>query len=100
MWCTCSCASATPLDWQRLVERTGPHWPLLLAQVLIFFYVYPGYRGNVPDWVVNQLFERARANLLALDGAQFVHAAEGRLIVRRGQLGADAPHVDRRTLVL
>ena len=48
------------LDWDRLVQRSGQHWPLLLAQILTFFYIYPGYRGNVPERIVNQLFERAR----------------------------------------
>ena len=50
------------LDWQRLVQRTGEHWPLLLAQLLAFSYVYPGYRTNVPAWVYDQLLERARAD--------------------------------------
>lgn len=50
------------LDWQRLVQRTGEHWPLLLAQLLAFSYVYPGYRTNVPAWVYEQLLERARAD--------------------------------------
>ena len=49
------------LDWERLVHRTGEHWPLLLAQLLAFSYVYPGYRTNVPAWVYEQLLERARA---------------------------------------
>jgi hypothetical protein len=48
------------LDWDRLVQRSGPHWPLLLAQILTFFYIYPGYRGNVPERIVDQLFDRAR----------------------------------------
>ena len=48
------------LDWPRLVERTGENWPLLLAQVLTFYYVYPGYRANVPSWVFTMLLERAR----------------------------------------
>ena len=51
------------LDWERLVGRVGPHWPLLLAQIQIFSYVYPGYRSNVPDWVLEQLIERARADV-------------------------------------
>src|SRR5687768_12569191 len=50
------------LDWERLVQRTGEHWPLLLAQLLAFSYVYPGYRTNVPTWVYEQLLERARAD--------------------------------------
>jgi hypothetical protein len=50
------------MDWERLVARVGPHWPLLLAQLQIFNFVYPGYRTNVPAWVSEQLIERARAD--------------------------------------
>ena len=49
------------LDWERLVNRVGPHWPLLLAQLQTFSYVYPGYRTHVPAWVMEQLIEQARA---------------------------------------
>ena len=51
------------LDWERLVSRAGEHWPLLLAQLSTFSYVYPGYRSNVPAWVYEQLLDRARAEL-------------------------------------
>lgn len=47
------------LDWRRLVERTAENWPLLLAQLLTFNYIYPGYRSNVPAWVFEDLFARA-----------------------------------------
>jgi len=50
------------LDWTHLVARVGPHWPLLLAQLQMFGYVYPGYRSNVPGWVMELLLERARAD--------------------------------------
>jgi hypothetical protein len=49
------------LDWRRLVDRVGPHWPLLLSQCLMFNYVYPGYRANVPAWVMSELLRRARS---------------------------------------
>jgi hypothetical protein len=49
------------LDWPRLVDRVGPHWPLLLSQLLMFSYVYPGYRSNVPPWVPERLLDQARA---------------------------------------
>lgn len=49
------------LDWERLVNRAHEHWPLLLAQLLTFRYVYPAYRANVPEWVMEQLIERARS---------------------------------------
>ena len=51
------------LDWERLVRRVGENWPLLLSQVLMFSYVYPGYRSNIPSWVPEQLLERARAEV-------------------------------------
>ena len=50
------------LDWERLVGRVSEHWPLLLAQLLMFNYVYPGYRGNVPEWVMETLLARAQAD--------------------------------------
>jgi hypothetical protein len=48
------------LDWERLVARVGEHWPLLLSQILMFSYVYPGYRSNVPDWVPRRLLQQAQ----------------------------------------
>ena len=50
------------LDWERLVRRVAGDWPLLLAQLLMFNYVYPGYRTNVPPWVMDRLLERARTD--------------------------------------
>ena len=67
-------------DWARLVERVGPHWPLLLAQLVTFAYVYPGYRSNIPAWVYEQLLERARAELS--QDAEDVDFTRGPLISR------------------
>ena len=51
------------LDWERLVKRVGENWPLLLSQILMFNFVYPGYRTNVPSWVTEQLLDRARSEV-------------------------------------
>ncbi|HET7620077.1 MAG TPA: hypothetical protein VFK20_16335, partial [Vicinamibacterales bacterium] len=51
------------LDWERLMARVGMNWPLLLAQLQTFTYVYPGYRTNVPTWVMETLLDRARAEV-------------------------------------
>jgi hypothetical protein len=48
------------LDWRRLVDRVGQNWPLLLSQVLMFAYVYPGYKSNIPGWVPEHLLGLAR----------------------------------------
>jgi hypothetical protein len=49
------------LDWRRLIDRVGDYWRLLLAQVLLFDFAYPGRRREVPDWVRAELFDRAQA---------------------------------------
>lgn len=51
------------LDWDRLVRRAGPHWPLLLAQLHLFHYVYPGFRSRVPRPVLESLLDRARKEI-------------------------------------
>ncbi len=51
------------LDWRRLVDRVGQNWPLLLSQILMFSYVYPGYRSNIPAWVPRHLLELASAQV-------------------------------------
>jgi hypothetical protein len=68
------------LDWQRLVGRVGEHWPLLLSQILMFSYVYPGYRTNVPSWVPETLLERARTQVGANE--ETVDLTRGPLISR------------------
>jgi hypothetical protein len=52
------------MDWDRLLARTGEHWPLLLSQVQMFRYVYPGYREQIPMRVVKELLERAERDAL------------------------------------
>jgi hypothetical protein len=47
------------MDWNRLLAKTGDDWPLLLSQVMMFRYVYPGYRDQVPQWVIRELLDRA-----------------------------------------
>lgn len=49
------------LDWRRLVDKTGEHWPLLLAQLQMFAYVYPAHTGRVPSWVMRDLLDRAES---------------------------------------
>jgi hypothetical protein len=60
------------MDWKRLLEKTGDDWPLLLSQVQMFRYVYPGYRDQVPGWVLEELLERAgkAARLPAAEGEE------------------------------
>jgi hypothetical protein len=47
------------LDWDRLLTKTGEHWPLLLSQLLIFSYVYPEADDRVPPRIMEELLRRA-----------------------------------------
>jgi hypothetical protein len=53
------------LDWDRLLERVGDHWRLLLAQLLFFDFCYPGRRPEVPTRVRETLLRRALGELKA-----------------------------------
>jgi hypothetical protein len=49
----------TTINWRRLIDKTGEHWALLLAHVLVFEYVYPELLVGVPGWVMDELLARA-----------------------------------------
>ena len=51
------------LDWNRLLERFGEHWRLLLMQLIKFGFVYPSERHRIPREVVDQLLARFTAEL-------------------------------------
>lgn len=49
------------LDWKRLYKRLEQHWHLLLAEIIMFQFVYPSeYRDIIPRWLFNDLIERAQ----------------------------------------
>lgn len=49
------------LDWDRLLFRLDRHWQLLLAQILLFQFVYPAdYHDIIPKWLFDNLIDRAR----------------------------------------
>ena len=71
------------MDWHRLLAKTGEHWPLLLSQVQMFRYVYPGYRDQVPGWVLEELLGRAeRDRAVPAAGGQEHDQTRGTLISR------------------
>lgn len=51
--------SGQSLDWSRLIARYGSHAPVLLAHLILFQYVYPGHRDQVPAWVMQTLTDLA-----------------------------------------
>jgi len=43
------------MDWERVLTRFGPDWPVLLSHLVLFSYVYPGERESVPQWVMERM---------------------------------------------
>jgi len=71
------------MDWDRLLAKTAEHWPLLLSQVQMFRYVYPGYRDQIPVRVVKELLERAERDAMVPSAADREHdTTRGTLISR------------------
>jgi hypothetical protein len=50
------------IDWKRLLFRMDPHWHLLLSTILLFQFCYPSdYRDIIPQWLFDELMERANS---------------------------------------
>lgn len=43
------------LDWERLLQRFGDHWRLLLIYLIYFRFIYPGKQNCVPEWLYAKL---------------------------------------------
>jgi hypothetical protein len=51
-------ACSTQLAWSRLLQRFGEHWRVLLSHLVLFGFIYPGERTQVPEWVMCDLLSR------------------------------------------
>lgn len=94
-------ARAADLDWPRLMRRFGVNWRVLLAHLVLYGFVYPGRRAQVPGWVMERLLGRLQRERGAGDAA----VCRGTLLSREQylvdveQLGyADARIVPRGNL--
>jgi hypothetical protein len=56
-------AHGSRLDWSRLLRRFGPHWRLLLSNLVLFGFIYPSERAQVPDAVLGELLHRFQEEL-------------------------------------
>lgn len=61
---------APKLDWKRLLRRFGTDWRVLLSHLVLFGYIYPDQRDQLPKWVMDDLFTRARDEAAAPANAE------------------------------
>jgi hypothetical protein len=57
-------ATGGQLEWGRILELAGPHWEMLLWNLLLFQYIYPAQSHFVPLLVWTQLVNRLMLKLL------------------------------------
>ena len=53
------CAAA--IDWPHLVRRFGPDWRVLLSHLILFGYIYPGERAQIPAAIMEELITRLQS---------------------------------------
>ena len=58
------------LDWDRLVQRFGPHWRVLLGHLILFGFIFPSARSRVPEGVMRDLLQRLEAEVGAPDSPE------------------------------
>jgi len=49
------------LNWERLVQRFGPHWRVLLSHLVLFGFIYPGERALIPSALMKDLISQLLA---------------------------------------
>jgi hypothetical protein len=82
-------ACGPALNWERLLRRFGPLWPLLLSHLVVFSFVYPAERERIPARVVDMLLERWRNDRSR--GADAEKVCQGTLLSRMQYL-SDTEH--------
>lgn len=49
------------LDWPRVLRRFTGHEPVLLAHMVLFNYIYPGYGSSLPSWLMPEIQRRVQS---------------------------------------
>jgi hypothetical protein len=71
-------ARGDELDWDRLLARFDEDWEVLLAQLVLFRYVFPSDRAKVPSRIMRKLMRRAART--AAEGAWERRVCRGPLL--------------------
>jgi hypothetical protein len=72
------------LDWRRLIDRYAQNWRALFAHLVLFGFIYPSHRSNVPKWVMEELTGRLRQEVESPDSGDKV--CNGTIISRQQYL--------------
>jgi hypothetical protein len=56
-------ARGAEMDWPRLLQRFDVHWRVLFSHLVLFHYIYPGERSQIPIWVLDELIHRVQEEM-------------------------------------
>lgn len=56
-------ARGPELDWSRLLRRFGSYWRVLLSHLILFGFIYPSERSQIPAWVLTELLSRVQQEM-------------------------------------
>jgi len=51
-------AMGPKLDWHRVLQRYDRYWRVLYSHLILFGFIYPSHRSNVPAWILEELEHR------------------------------------------
>jgi hypothetical protein len=85
-------ARAECLDWTRVLHRFGRHWRVLFSHLVLFGFIYPGDRGRIPAWVMQDLTRRLQREMAAVPVSDATPMCRGPLLSRAQYL----PDIERR----
>ena len=96
-------ARCEKLDWGRLLWRFDRQWRVLLSHLVLFGFVYPGRRLQIPHWLMRELMHRLDMEMQTLSSDRDV--CQGTLLswgqyldhIERGDY-KDARHSPRGSL--
>lgn len=77
-------ARCAQLDWARLLHRFDAHWRVLLSHLVLFGFVYPVERSQIPHWVMQELLGRLQQEFSNTPPAEQV--CQGTLLSREQYL--------------
>ena len=98
-------ARSESLDWARLLWRFDRHWRVLFSHLVLFGFVYPGRRLQIPHWLMRELIHRLGMEMQTLSSDHDV--CQGTLLswgqyldhIERGDY-KDARHRPRGSLTI
>jgi len=51
------------LDWKLLLNQFGSYWRVLLSHLILYGFIYPGDRNQIPVWLMEELMRRLQRQL-------------------------------------